>query len=130
MKFSPVGSQIMIKMTERDPSPKVPDNGNTNRGKQSELKHRVKENRRLLIDDEVGMKEKGKGNLGFWSCLKKPNSFDMIGNGTYLYFYLSIHPCAYLSIYLSVYLSIYRCIYLFIYLFIYLCICLSIYLSM
>ena len=96
----------MIKMTERDPCPKVPDNGNTNRGKQSELKHRVKENRRLLIDDEVGMKEKGKGNLGFWSCLKKPNSFDMIGNGTYLYFYLSIHPCAYLSIYLSIHLSI------------------------
>ena len=92
VKFSPAGSLIVIKMTEKDPRILVPDIGNTGRAKQSEVKQRskgVKETTGLPTDDEEILKERRRGNFGFWSRISnKSISCSDTDDGTYMLEYL------------------------------------------
>ena len=88
VKFSPAGSLIVIKMTEKDPRIMVPEIGNTGRAKQSEVKQRskgVKDAKGLVTDDEGGLKDRRRGNLGFWSRMSnKAISCGETDDGTYV----------------------------------------------
>ena len=93
VKFSPAGSLIVIKMTEKDPRIMVPDIGNTGRAKQSEVKQRsksVKESTGLPTDDEEILKERRRGNFGFWSRISnKSISCSDTDDGAYMLVYFS-----------------------------------------
>ena len=93
VKFSPAGSLIVIKMTEKDPRIMVPEIGNTGRAKQSEVKQRskgVKDAKGLVTDDEGGLKDRRRGNLGFWSRMSnKAISCGETDDGTYVQLHFS-----------------------------------------
>lgn len=74
VKFSPVGSQIVIHMTERDPCPRISNTDSQLLSpcrRVAEMKHR--RNSRQNCDGnnhvEDDRNKKRKGNVGFWSYM-------------------------------------------------------------